>query len=110
MQYRQGDVFVEVSGVSIESFKSSGNFELLNKDEHGRIVLAYGEATGHAHAIKNSDVRYYREKNTNKLYLVVDNTAKLQHEEHKEIELKPKVYEVIRQREYTPKKIKYVAD
>ena len=104
-QFRQGDVFVEKCDISIVK----ENFEEIPKDNN-RTILAYGEVTGHAHAITSNSVAYVKEKNKGKLYLVVDNDAKLKHEEHKEIPLPAAIYEVIRQREYTPEEIRYVAD
>lgn len=103
-QFRQGDVFLEKIDIKLPK-----SIELIEKD-NGRTILAYGEVTGHAHAIKSDSVKYYKDKKTTKLYLVVDNIAKLQHEEHDEIVLKPGIYEVVRQREYTPEAIRYVAD
>lgn len=104
-QFRQGDVFIEKCDVPIQE----ENFEKIPKDNN-RTILAYGEVTGHAHAITSEHVNYVKEKNTSKLYLIVDNTAKLKHEEHNEIPLAPAIYEVVRQREYTPEEIRYVAD
>lgn len=103
-QYRQGDIFVEKSDIII-----SDEFE-TNEKADDRIILAYGEATGHAHAIKNDNVIFYKHKKEKKLYLVVNNDCKIEHEEHGEIPLKNNIYEVIRQREYTPQEIRYVVD
>jgi len=103
-QARQGDVFIEEASITIDN-----DFEQIPKDA-GRIILAYGEATGHAHAIKDTSSLYFKNKKTSKIYLVVNNPTEITHEEHKEIPLKPSIYEVIRQVEYTPEEIRYVAD
>lgn len=74
----------------------------------GRVILAEGEATGHAHAVRAVGVALY-------VYgiqrvLEVQREAILEHEEHGSIVLPPGNYEVIRQREYTPERIMQVAD
>jgi hypothetical protein len=100
--YRQGDVLV----VPCDSIPD--DLEKIEEDNN-RIVLAYGEATGHAHAIhKNSFL--FRDKISNKFYLIVTKPTELVHEEHDTINLPIGNYEVIRQRFYTPERIKYVAD
>lgn len=45
IQYRQGDVLL----VRIDNDDTEGYVEVPR--DAGRVVLAYGEATGHAHAI-----------------------------------------------------------
>jgi hypothetical protein len=75
---------------------------------NGRVVLAEGEATGHAHAIRAAGVAlcmYGIQR-----ILEVQREAILRHEEHADIILPPGNYEVIRQREYTPGEIRQVAD
>lgn len=68
------------------------------------LVLAQGESRNHYHAFRNiNNVNMY-EKIENKkrhLYLVVDNTINLVHEEHDAIEVTPNVYELFFQSEYT---------
>lgn len=69
--------------------------------DNGRIVLAYGEATGHAHAIEDLNVEGFMRNGT--MFLrVTGEPATLRHEEHAPIELGPGAYEVRRQREYFP--------
>ena len=78
-------------------------------DEHGKYVLAHSE-TGHNHTVrKQPGVTFYANDNDPFIaYLVVDNTAKcyVEHERsfdtHAPIEIKEGVYEIRRQREYTP--------
>lgn len=89
--YRQGDVLlVQVSCVPV------GSVEEACKE---RIVLAYGEVTGHAHAVPAAAATYYLHGATN--YLKVESPTALVHEEHSRIPLEPGVYKVVRQREYT---------
>lgn len=77
--------------------------------EAGRIVLAHGEATGHAHAIADpeADLIITDEK---RRYLIARSPVTLGHEEHSPIELDEGTYEIIRQMEYQPEEVRYVAD
>ena len=53
--YRQGDVLiVPLTGEAPEEADEQAR-------EDGRIVLAHGEAIGHAHAIVEQGVRFFRE-------------------------------------------------
>lgn len=72
--------------------------------EYGpRLVLAEGEATGHAH-VALADEAELAEAPDGTLYLFVggEKGAVLVHEEHDTIPLVPGSYEVRRQREYVP--------
>ena len=65
------------------------------------IVLAEGEATGHAHRIEATpDVELYEKDGT--MYLRVLAESKLTHEEHAAHLVAPGVYEVGRIREVDP--------
>lgn len=72
--------------------------------EDGRLVLAHGEATGHAHAIMDEAARLVSASEAQELYLIVhgDAPVSLVHEEHATLEVDPGVYRVVRQREYRP--------
>lgn len=75
----------------------------------GRVVLAYGEVTGHAHAISDADVDMVTESGVT--YLEVRAAmAALTHDEHATIQVPRGTYVVRRQREYTPEAIRNVAD
>ena len=77
-------------------------------DNEGRIVLAWGEATGHAHAIPTTHGSAYEwQGNT---LVQVKPGAKLVHEEHTAIPLTRGVYQLRRQVEYTPERLRQVAD
>lgn len=77
--------------------------------ENGRIVLAHGEVTGHAHAIKSPRADLFEV--AGRVFLAIDgDVVALEHEEHATIEIPPGHYEVIRQREYHPEAIRNVAD
>ena len=79
------------------------------QNRNGRIVLAYGEVTGHAHAIHETTTELYALK-TGERYLLVGDLSRVVHEEHDTITLEPGIYEVVQQREYTPQGIRNVAD
>ncbi len=68
-----------------------------------RLVLAEGEATGHAHAVLADEAKL-AEALDGSLYLLVggQGSSALVHEEHDTIPLSPGPYEVRRQREYVP--------
>jgi hypothetical protein len=104
MIYRQGDVLLRKSRKSLADAKPVAR-------DRGRIVLAYGEVTGHAHAIDDALAELFEEKD-GQLYLRVDAGAgvDLVHEEHETITVPPGIYRVTRQREYSPEAIRQVAD
>jgi len=93
-QYRQGDVLlVKVDPAGVEKTR-------LVPREGGRIILAYGEVTGHAHAIDAALAELF-EAGDRGLYLKIDAACRLTHEEHAAIDLDKGLYRVVRQREYT---------
>lgn len=79
--------------------------EKMGKTEKNRVVLAYGEVTGHAHAFYGEDTV---ELEGNKL--TVKKTDALKHEEHKEHILNPGIGTVTIQREYSMGSLKRVVD
>lgn len=102
--YRQGDVLlVPVKAVPHEAAPIAR--------EGGRLILAHGEATGHAHVVEGeaeflaSDV-----EDLERRFLRVEKEAELVHDEHATVTLPPGDYEVVRQREYSPEEIRRVAD
>ena len=74
----------------------------------GDLILAEGEATGHAHRIASPDVLLWEAEGQR--YIEVAEPALLTHEEHHQILLAPGYYEVVRQRVYTPEEVRLVAD
>jgi hypothetical protein len=79
------------------------------------VILAYGEVTGHAHeisAVSPADLSAAQlfEEPDGRRFLFVERACVLQHQEHGTIALAPGCYEVIRQREYSPRAIRNVAD
>lgn len=106
MLYRQGDVLI----ARIPDDQVPANLDPVPLD-NGRVILAYGEVTGHAHAVEGdvellaSDIADMEER-----FLRVEREAQVVHEEHDTIALPPGNYRVVRQREYTPEEIRMVAD
>ena len=118
-QARQGDVFLK------RVSKMPDDVRPMSR-EAGRVVLAHGEVTGHAHAISAKHVQQFRvdEAHARKseefrlraggslavTYIEVQQTCRLEHEEHAPINIGPGIYEVRRQREYVRGRIQRVAD
>lgn len=107
MIYRQGDVLVR------RVADLPKKVEAVVRDAN-RIVLAYGEVTGHAHSIAEDDACLYRptdgDLEVRFLEVLRDGGVELTHQEHDTITLPPGIYEVTRQREYSPEAIRNVAD
>jgi len=76
--------------------------------DKGRVVLAYGEVTGHAHALTDKTCTLYAWEG-NRL-LEVKQPTDLNHEEHSTITVAPGNYKIIQQKEYSPEAIRNVAD
>ena len=79
----------------------------------GRLVLAKGEATGHAHVVDDERASVHRVgwPETTYLRVVGDEPVSLVHEEHERLFVRPGVYEVRRQREYVPRqRARWVTD
>jgi hypothetical protein len=98
--YRQGDVLI----IPISQIPENAIEEKREK----RIVLAYGEVTGHAHAIHKLSAKTFAANDNRYLRLAEDSL--LIHEEHDPIKLPSGDYKVLIQKEYTPEEIRNVAD
>ena len=98
-------------------------------NDRGRIVLAYGEVTGHAHAIADhrvsaaqaaemADAAIARARTKARLmvapsgerYLEVRETVNLTHEEHTAHVIPPGIYKLPVQVEYSPAELRRVED
>lgn len=102
--YRQGDILL------IPAAELPRKLKKQPRDD-GRVVLAYGEVTGHAHAIKDRGADLYGEDVGERfLQVLTEGGVDLMHEEHATITIPPGLYEVRRQREYTPEADRFVAD
>lgn len=106
----QGDIALLAIGKLPEGCKKV--IQILNSAEREAygyhpekgLVLAQGESRNHFHAFRETEKveMFELAANDNKrLFLVINNTVKLQHEEHDSIEFKPNVYELFFQYEYT---------
>jgi hypothetical protein len=103
MMIRQGDVFL----VSCKDIPKG--LKPVAKDNL-RVVLAYGEVTGHHHSFGDDCDVALLEGESGERFLQVENTASLEHQEHDAIEIPAGNYRVIIQREYSPEAIKRVVD
>ena len=84
--------------------------------QNGQFVVAHSE-TGHNHCVKERPaVKLYASVDQFRGYLEVtgDQPAVLEHyrsfDTHEALEIKPGIYEIRRQREYTPKGFRRAAD
>ncbi|MFD7498755.1 MULTISPECIES: hypothetical protein [Streptomyces] len=107
--YRQGDVLIvslDESAVPAHLVDAPGE----PRDGKGRMVLALGEVTGHAHAVQGPG-RLMREAGAfGPMLLHLPEGGRVVHEEHAAIPLSKGWYRVVRQREYTPGAVRIVAD
>ena len=117
--YRQGDVGIFTVEEYNSIFGSKPEKGEQVKRDKGRVVLAYGEVTGHAHAIAEPQAEMWTFLGTddnaalgndNDRLLVCLNETDLSHEEHETITIPPGLYVVKRQREYGPEELRTVAD
>lgn len=95
-QVRQGDVFLERIEVIPAGAKE-------RKRDKGRVILAYGEATGHAHAvdtIADPDAAIF-DGEDGEFFLRIGSATGLVHEEHARIDLPEGVYRGRIQREWS---------
>jgi len=90
-QVRQGDVFI----MAVDSIKGKKQ----PKDEN-KTVLAYGEVTGHSHAIAEKETDLYVDDTRRFLEICLAKGAALKHEEHSTITLPKGNYEVRIQKQW----------
>ena len=107
--FRQGDVLVR----QVRHRTPTGK----DVREGGRIILAHGEVTGHAHEVLeercldfDTPAAQFFEEPDGQRFLFVHRACVLTHQEHGPVSLAPGCYEVVRQREYAPDEIRDVAD
>ncbi len=92
--FRQGDVLLR------KVDRTPTKRHRIVPRDGGRVVLAYGEETGHAHAIYDQVAKLFA--GAGERLLTAEKPVTLRHEEHDSIELPAGTYEVIQQREYDP--------
>jgi hypothetical protein len=101
--YRQGDVLL------VPCDRIPQQVKPVRRDR-GRVVLAYGEVTGHAHAFNSKFVHLFA-GDGNRRYLRVESPiAELRHEEHAPISVPQGDYRVMEQREHSEHDEQRVAD
>lgn len=102
--YRQGDVLlIETGDIPADAPEI--------KRQNGRVILALGEVTGHAHAIAEPDVDLRGVSEDVDRWLRVGQAgALLVHEEHTTIPIPAGNWIVRIQRQYSPAGIERVAD
>lgn len=104
---RQGDILI------LATTQATTNLPEVSRDSLGRLVLAEGEVTGHAHAIADPDCALYGRSELEDRFLQVlaEGGVSLTHDEHDTITIPPGSYVVRRQREWTTSgEIRFVAD
>ena len=120
--YRQGDVLLRLVGALP---KGLVEVEREKVGPTGRVVLAHGERTGHAHAFRALSVTGFKKEDSeypalngfHDFILVGGSGATIHHEhvsgtkaEHNPIDLPPGNYEIGQQVEYSPAALDRVAD
>lgn len=94
IQIRHGDVYL----LPVATIPTSAE----DKTPHGAVILAYGEATGHHHALtvaRPGTVRYLWDGE--RRYIQVAEPTTLDHPEHGPLTVPAGTYEVVQQREYS---------
>lgn len=97
--FRQGDVLLE----GVDGLPDGAEPRLVAPDE-GRVILAYGEVTGHFHAVPAEAGELLEVTTADRVdrYLRLRSRTRLTHQEHGPIELEPGIYRVRIQSEYVP--------
>ncbi|HEX5826202.1 MAG TPA: hypothetical protein VFY23_01665 [Candidatus Limnocylindrales bacterium] len=96
--FRQGDVLL----VALDEASVPATLEPI-AHAPGRIVLAEGEVTGHAHAVHAPGAQLLHPRgNEDERLLRLPDPADLVHEEHATIPLPAGTYRIVIQREYVP--------
>jgi hypothetical protein len=103
MMYRQGDVLL----IPVACIPENAQAVPI---EHGRVILAHGEATGHHHSFEaGPDVQLLMADKER--FLQVSKQSDLTHQEHATISVPPGTFQVVRQREYDDtEEWRYVVD
>jgi hypothetical protein len=106
---RHGDILLRPveapEAIGVEAPEAIGEYS----EPGERLVLATGEATGHAHVLHGLAIAYAPMQRDRALVQLLE-PGELRHEEHKTIQVPPGWYEVIRQRVYAPTAPAWVRD
>lgn len=99
-QFRQGDVLIDFNQpVPTDA----------TKQKKGRVILAHGEVTGHAHEIHVDSADAWKQGEET-VGIEVKKPSKINHQEHGPIPVKRGAALVRRQSQYSPEAIRSVAD
>ena len=106
MQLRQGDVFLEeVSTLPKDAIRQTAGRSLL---------LAEGEATGHAHVLEIGDSELDQPaelwRSGDEEFVVTEAPGVIRHEEHETVPVEKKIYRLRKPREYTAREARRVQD
>lgn len=103
--FRQGDIAI----VKVDKLPE-GLLEVPK--DRGRVVVAYGEITGHAHVLEGGEALFLATdlQDLENRFLKVDEEVELVHDEHNTITIPEGIYEVRHQKEYQPEAVRIVAD
>lgn len=107
--YRQGDILIvpiAEEAVPAHLFDTPGE----PRDARGRMVLALGEVTGHAHAVAAPGRLLRAGDRDTRFLMFLPEGGRVVHEEHAPITLPQGWFRVVRQREYLPGAVRVVAD
>jgi len=115
---RQGDVLLFALDAG-ETVEGESEMHAEARGDRG-TVLAHGEVTGHAHAIRSRDAKLYRRSSAEvtaqaraivaDALLVARRAVVLRHEEHGPVRIPPGRVLVRIQREYSPQEMRSAAD
>jgi hypothetical protein len=102
-QARQGDVLLLPENSVPTTAKKL-------KPENGKVILAHGEVTGHHHAIESDKADWWKDADSSDTFVAPKRGAKLEHQEHGAIALRPVVRRVRKQRMFHMGLVKRVVD
>lgn len=105
-QFRQGDVFLECARVLPADV-------VLKARDAGRVIVEYGEITGHAHQIKNPDAvgaEILLSVAESATFVKLAKKALLVHEEHSTATITEGIWKRMPQVEETPWGVRQVVD
>ena len=93
-QVQQGDVLLQ----QIERLPAGA----VRQPQHGRLILARGEKTGHSHSVQSDKATLWSltRDGVAELYLEVQEPVVVVHDEHKPLPVPAGIYKVGRVREY----------
>lgn len=81
--FQQGDIlYIRVDAKIPKDFAMEHAGELIPADARGRRVVAYGEKTGHHHAVIDEVQMYPIDAQANEFLMVADRPIRVGHEEH----------------------------